>query len=67
MPHYTQFSHPLLTPADAGRRIDRTPAAIRAAIKRGALAPVTRTSGGMALLSPEAVDAYAARCAARRV
>jgi len=54
-----------LTTRDAGKLIDRTPAAIRRAAALGLLRPVVVTSAGERLYSSAAVLAYAARTAQR--
>lgn len=55
-----------LTSRDAGRLIQRTPAAIRRAAALGLLHPVAVTSAGERLYLPEDVLAYARQIEARR-
>jgi DNA-binding transcriptional MerR regulator len=55
-----------LSAADAARILDRTPAAIRAMARRGALPVAAMTEGGMHLFRRKDVEALARRRAARK-
>jgi hypothetical protein len=55
-----------LSAADAARILDRTPAAVRAMARRGALPVAAMTEGGMHLFRRKDVEALARRRAARK-
>lgn len=45
-----------LTSSDAGRRLNLSAAAVRAACNRGEIAVCARTAGGARLIRPEEID-----------
>ena len=58
---------PFLSPADAARLLDVTPAAVRQMIRRGALPVAARTRGGIHLLDRAEVEVLAKRRARKGV
>jgi hypothetical protein len=62
----TVTTQQFLSAADAARILNRTPAAIRAMVRRGALPVAAMTEGGMHLFRRKDVEAVARRRAERR-